>query len=130
MTEQLFKILAVCIIAAAICIILKPKNNEYALFVTLGAGALIFTVIFKNIFSTFSEVEKMLGSYGVEAEYFKVALKALGIGYITSIAADSCRDAGQSALASKAELAGKCAVWMLSLPLVVSVLKIAVGFIK
>lgn len=130
MTEQLFKILAVCIIAAAICIILKPKNNEYALFVTLGAGALIFTVIFKNIFSTFSEVEKMLGSYGVEAEYFKVALKALGIGYITSFAADSCRDAGQSALASKAELAGKCAVWMLSLPLVVSVLKIAVGFIK
>lgn len=130
MTEQLFKILAVCIIAAAICIILKPKNNEYALFVTLGAGALIFTVIFKNIFSTFSEVEKMLSSYGVEAEYFKVALKALGIGYITSFAADSCRDAGQSALASKAELAGKCAVWMLSLPLVVSVLKIAVGFIK
>ncbi len=130
MTEQLFKILAVCIIAAAICIILKPKNNEYALFVTLGAGALIFTVIFKNIFSTFSEVEKMLSSYGVEAEYFKVALKALGIGYITSFAADSCRDAGQSALASKAELAGKCAVWMLSLPLVVSVLKIAVGLIK
>ena len=130
MKEQLFKILAVCIIAAAICIILKPKNGEYALFVTLGAGALIFTVIFKNIFSTFSEVEKMLSAYGVEAEYFKVALKALGIGYITSFAADSCRDAGQSALASKAELAGKCAVWMLSLPLVVSVLKIAVGFIK
>ena len=130
MTEQLFKILAVCIIAAAICIILKPKSGEYALFVTLGAGALIFTVIFKNIFSTFSEVEKMLSAYGVEAEYFKVALKALGIGYITSFAADSCRDAGQSALASKAELAGKCAVWMLSLPLVVSVLKIAVGFIK
>ena len=72
----------------------------------------------------------MLSAYGVEAEYFKVALKALGIGYITSFAADSCRDAGQSALASKAELAGKCAVWMLSLPLVVSVLKIAVGFIK
>lgn len=130
MTEQLFKILAVCIITAAICIVLKQKNSEYALFVTLGAGVLIFVTLFKNISATFIEVQKILSTYGVDAEYFKIALKALGIGYITSFAADSCRDAGQSALASKAELAGKCAIWMLSLPLVVSVLKIAVGFIK
>ncbi len=130
MTEQLFKILAVCIISAAICIILKPKSAEYALFVTLAAGTLIFTLIFKNIFTTFLQVSKMLSSYGATEQYFSVALKALGIGYITTFAADSCRDAGQSALASKAELAGKCAIWMLSLPLVISVLETAVGFIK
>lgn len=130
MTEQLFKILAVCLITAVLCVILKQKNGEYALFATLAAGVIIIGVIFKNIAGALSSVKSMLSGYGVETEYFKVALKALGIGYITSFAADACRDAGQTALASKAELAGKCAVWLLALPLAVSVLEMAVGFIK
>lgn len=130
MTEQLFKILAVCLITAVLCVILKQKSGEYALFATLAAGVIIIGVIFKNIAGALSSVKSMLSGYGVETEYFKVALKALGIGYITSFAADACRDAGQTALASKAELAGKCAVWLLALPLAVSVLEMAVGFIK
>ncbi len=130
MTEQLFKILAVCIIAAVLCVILKPKNGEYAIFITLAAGVMIAVTVFKNIAGTLSAVENILNGYGVETEYFKVALKALGIGYITTFAADACRDAGQTALASKAELAGKCAIWLLALPLCVSVLEMAVGFIK
>lgn len=115
---------------AALCVILKQRNSEYVLFITLAAGVAVFAVLFKNIAGSIASVEQMLSTYGVETEYFKVALKALGIGYITSFAADACRDAGQGALAAKAELAGKCAVWLLSLPLVVSVLEMAVGFIK
>lgn len=130
MTEQLFKILAVCLITSVLCVILKQKSGEYALFATLAAGVIIIGVIFKNIAGALSSVKSMLSGYGVETEYFKVALKALGIGYITSFAADACRDAGQTALASKAELAGKCAVWLLALPLAVSVLEMAVEFIK
>ena len=130
MTEQLFKILAICLITAVLCVILKPKSGEYALFAALAAGVIIMGVLFKNIAGTLASVKNMLSGYGVDTEYFKVALKALGIGYITSFAADACRDAGQTALASKAELAGKCAVWLLALPLAVSVLEMAVGFIK
>ncbi|MEE1277947.1 MAG: SpoIIIAC/SpoIIIAD family protein, partial [Acutalibacteraceae bacterium] len=64
-----------------------------------------------------------------EDDYMKTALKALGICYITQFAADVCRDFGQTALASKAELAGKCAIFLLSLPLVTSIVEIAVNMI-
>lgn len=130
MTEQLFKILAICLITAVLCVILKQRNSEYALFITLAAGIVIVGIVFKNIAGSVAAVGHMLNGYGVETEYFKVALKALGIGYITSFAADACRDAGQTALATKAELAGKCAIWLLALPLSISVLEMAVGFIK
>ena len=75
-------------------------------------------------------IEQKIESYGIESDYFKVALKALGIGYITTFIADSCRDAGQANLAIKAELAGKCAIFILSVPLMLYVLDTALGFIK
>ena len=75
-------------------------------------------------------IKSYIEAYGIETEYFKVALKALGIGYVTSFIADTCRDSGQTSLASKAELAGKTAIFVLSLPILVSVLNIAVGLIE
>ena len=71
-----------------------------------------------------------LGDNGVKTEYFKIALKAVGIAYITDFIADASRDAGQTSIASKAELAGKSAIFLLSVPVLMSVLETAIGFIK
>ena len=43
---------------------------------------------------------------------------------------DACRDAGQQALASRAELAGRCAVFIVSLPLLEQILGTAAELIK
>jgi len=87
-------------------------------------------IILKNLSSPLLELKSRIESYGVESEYFKVAIKALGIGYVTSFIADSCRDSGQTSLAAKAEFAGKAAIFLISVPLLMSVLEIAVGFVK
>ena len=55
--------------------------------------------------------------------------KALGICYLTQFAADSCRDAGESALAVKAEIAGRIAVLLISLPLLSQVASTAMDLI-
>ena len=130
MSEDIFKILAVLLVAAVMSLILKQKNSEYALFVAISAGVGTALLILKNISTPIAELKSQIEAYGVETEYFKVAVKALGIGYITSFIADACRDSGQTSLAAKAELAGKAAIFIMSLPLLMSVLEIAVGFIK
>lgn len=130
MTEGIFKILAICLIAAVLCVILKQKKSEYAVLVSVAAGIIIALYVINSLALVAGTIQSALEEYGVETAYFKVALKALGIGYITSFIADACKDAGQTSLALKAELAGKSAVFLLSLPLIISVLKTAVGFIK
>ena len=130
MTGEIFKILAVLLLTASVGIILKNKNSEYALFVSLAAGVVTALIILKNLSSPLLELKSRIESYGVESEYFKVAIKALGIGYVTSFRADSCRDSGQTSLAAKAEFAGKAAIFLISVPLLMSVLEIAVGFVK
>lgn len=129
MTADLFKILAVCLIAAIICIILKPKP-EYSIFLALSAVVCIAVLIMENIALPISQIIGKLSEYSINTEYFKVALKSVGIGYVTAFAADACRDSGQTMLANCAELAGKCAIFILSLPLVFSLLETAIGFVK
>lgn len=130
MSGDVFKILAILLVSAVISLMLKQKNGEYALLVSVAAGVITAALILKHLSSSFSTLKSYIEDYGVETEYFKVALKALGIGYITSFIADACRDSGQTSLASKAELAGKAAIFVLSLPLLLSVLNIAVGLIE
>jgi len=67
---------------------------------------------------------------GLDTKYFTVILKALGICLRTGFISDACRDAGQQALASRAELAGRCAVFIVSLPLLEQILGTAAELIK
>lgn len=122
--------LAICFIATILAVILKQYKGEYALFISLVAGLIIFVYIINSIRTPLEVIKSSLSKYGINLEYFKVAFKALLIGYITSFIADACRDSGQSSLATKAELAGKCAIFILSIPLITSVLETAVGFIQ
>ena len=127
---EIFKILAVCLITAVLALVLKSYKAEYALVVILGGGVILGIYIFKGIAAPIEYIKSLLNIYSVKTEYFSVALKALGIGYVTSFIADACRDSGQTSLAAKAELAGKCAIFILSVPLIVSVLEIALGLVK
>ena len=130
MNNDVFKILAILLVAAVLCIVLRQKNGEYALLVSITTGIITALLILRHLSSSIDMIKSYIESYGIETEYFKVALKALGIGYVTSFIADTCRDSGQTSLASKAELAGKTAIFVLSLPLLISVLNIAVGLIE
>ena len=130
MRIEIFKILALLLITAAICIVLSRSNFEYALLASVIAGVIVGVMVLNNLADSFILIRDSLEEYGVNTEYFKVLIKALGIGYITNFIADTCRDSGQTSLASKAEFAGRSAIFILSVPLIIQVLKTAVGFIK
>ncbi|MBP3599620.1 MAG: hypothetical protein J6J30_00915 [Clostridia bacterium] len=130
MNGELVKILAVCLIAAVLAITVKSKSAEYAFAIAIAAGILISLRLIGIIMPAIKSFDALLQNYGVETEYLAVAIKAVGISYLTSFIADSCRDCGQISLASKAEFAGKCAIFILSLPLLISVLNTAIGFVK
>lgn len=130
MIGEVSKILAICLIGAALCIVLRQKSAEYAFGIAVTCGICVLIFILGAVSQPIKEIEERLSDYGVETEYFKVALKSVGLAYITDFIADACRDAGQVSLASKAELAGKAAIFLLSVPILMSVLETAIGFVK
>ena len=102
---EIFKILAICIITAVLAVVLKQQKGEYSLMVALAGGTVVILYIIKGVLSPIEYINERLLKSGINTEYFAVALKALGISYVTGFIADICRDSGQASLASKAELA-------------------------
>ncbi|MBP3390636.1 MAG: hypothetical protein J6L58_02990 [Clostridia bacterium] len=125
---SLVQIIGICIIAAAISVVLKEQKAEYALMVSLIASAAILILLVISVADKLLEIRNAVSSSS--ASFFLVALKALGICVLTGFVADACREAGQVSLANKAELAGRCAVFILSVPMLISLLNMALGFIK
>ena len=127
---ELLRVLAMCLLTALLAVVFKQYKSEYALFTVLAGGATVLLMAFYDLAKPLETLQNAIARYGVDTGVFGVALKALGIGYITEFIANACRDSGQTSLAAKAELAGKCAIFLLVLPLMLSVLELAVGLIQ
>lgn len=122
-------IAGVAVIAAILSAVLKRYHQEYAILVTIGAGILLLLGILSSITPILEKLEQMISLAGIEGDSLSILLKALGICFLAQFAADSCRDAGESALAAKVELAGKAAVVVLSLPLFENIASTALSLI-
>lgn len=130
MTGGVLKLLIFILLSLFAILLLKKQSSEYAFFISLAAGCTAMFFVLSVLKGGIDSVKAEIEDLGVNTQYFVIALKAVGIGYITSFVADACRDAGQSALASKAELAGKGAIFVLSIPMITGILRTAVGFIN
>ena len=122
-------IAGIAIVSAILAVMIKKYHQEYSIIISIAAGVIILFEIFSNISPAIRQINTLLSSAGLSAEYTVILFKSLGVCFLTQFAADSCRDAGESALASKVELAGKIAIVVLSLPLFEKIANTAVGLI-
>lgn len=126
---NMMTITGLAIVAVALGTVLKQKNPEYSLLLSLTAGVLILGMIITSALPLFEWIRSLFEATGAKAEYVQILFKALGLCFITQIACDACRDLGETAIASKVETAGKLSVLLVSLPLFEKILGIAGGLI-
>ena len=65
-------------------------------------------------------IQNLSDKMGVSSKFFGILLKITGIAYLTEFGANVCRDSGESAVASKVELAGKVLIISLSIPILLA----------
>jgi stage III sporulation protein AD len=126
---NIIAIAGISIIAAILAVMLKRYHQEYSIIISMAAGIIILFQIFANIAPAIAQINTLLSASGLSSEYAVILFKSLGICFLAQFSADSCRDAGESALASKVEFAGKIAIVILSLPLFERIASTAVGLI-
>lgn len=122
---MLFSIFGISIISVMICLLLKKTNPEFSMVIAIITGIFILGLIVLNMTPVFDALNSLMNNMHINNAYFKAVMKALGICYITQLAADTCRDAGYSAIAAKVELAGKICILIISLPLFENLIEIA-----
>ena len=113
---QWIQFIGIGLIGMILAVLFRQHKPEYAPLISLAAGLAVVFMLLGQLEPIFSQMEEILQQAGIGTEYIAVLLKSLGICYITQLAADTCRDAGESAIASKMELAGKITVMTLAVP--------------
>lgn len=125
-------IVAICmigIVTAFLSVMLKKHSPEYSIAAGIVAGVLIIGMIFGHITGIISQIRQLLGATKIPLEYIQILFKALGICFLTQFASDVCKDAGETALSSKIETAGKLMILIISLPLFERITSIALDLI-
>lgn len=107
-------------------VLLKERRGEMAVMISLAGGIFLFGAAVSAFVPSVEFVSEAVSSMDNSfSAYISVLLKALGIASAVQITADICRDAGESSVASKVELAGKAEILLISLPMVKELLTTA-----
>lgn len=126
---NIVSVCGVAIVAAVSAIALKKNAPETSVVIAISAGVIIFISVLSGITPLVNEVYKLINNSGVSIEYGEILLKTVGICLACQFTSDSCRDAGQSSLATRVELAAKVTVVIISIPLFEKILSVATGLL-
>ena len=118
------------ILSAVLCVIVRQYKPDAALGISLACGVLIMTAVITMLAPSVAAISELAAAAGLEGGYAQIMMKALAVCYLTQLASDSCRDAGESAIASKIELAGKAAIAVISLPVFSSLAQLVTDLIN
>ena len=122
----LIHIVAVGLVGGLLALTLRQQKPEMALLISLMTSLIIAMQVIADVGTVVSEIEEIINECGVEMKYFAVCVKAVGISYISQFAAEILRDGGETATASKVEATGKVAILILTLPVIMSFLRLCI----
>lgn len=114
---EIIKITGICIICAILSSLISQTNKEISVMLSIAAVAICALVIIGSVSDVISGLNSIFKVIGIDTAYLSVSFKALGICYVCELSSSSCRDCGESALASIIDISGKVAISLLCLPL-------------
>lgn len=118
---EIIKIVGLAIVAVVLIVIIRQQRPELAVQLSIVVGAVIFTMMLGKINSVISLMQELARRSNVSSLYMGTILKIVGVAYIAEFGAQICRDAGESAVASKIEFAAKVIVMVLAIPIIAAV---------
>lgn len=120
---DVIKVCAFCITAVVLCSFVKENNKNIALLLSIFAGSMILIYAISNIQAVVDVLKKLIEQSGINATYLNVILKVTAIVYLIEFGKGVCVDAGESALGTKLELAGKVVIVTLTIPVITTLLE-------
>ncbi len=125
--EVVIKCAAAALLSSLVCLLIKRTNPEMSMI--LSAGVIVIIVAAALGFaSSLIELAQAVRNISSGADVLITpVLKCVGIGAVTKISAELCRDSSQSSAAAAVDMAGTLCAIGVSMPLILSMLKMIGG---
>lgn len=115
---SIFSYAAIGITGAILAVTVKKTHPELAAAVSLATGLILMLGLCTSLADIFTTLKAVSESNGISGEYLSTAVKACIVAYVSQFSAELCKDAGESAVAVKIEMAGKITIVVMALPVV------------
>ncbi len=122
--DELVKIIGIGLISLIIIIIMKQYRPEFAIYISLIAGVIIFSIAMGKLSTIINLLQSISSKAGINSNFLSILLKITGIAFLAEFAVSICKDSGESAIASKIELGSKAIIISMSLPIISNLLDI------
>ena len=126
---EIVQIVGLGLIATFLVLVLKEQKPVFAFLLTIFVGVLIFLFLVGQIGRIISMLQELAANADLNMIYVETILKIIGIAYIAEFGAQITRDAGQGAIASKIELAGKVLILLMAIPIINAIIKTVIGLL-
>lgn len=117
--------IVLCIAVSLLALSLRQQRPEYAMLLSLACGLFVLFFLVGKMGNIFSQLQDLMAGLSGQSELTEIVLKALGICIVAELGSQCCRDAGETAIATKVELAAKAALVLMSIPIFQTLLEVA-----
>ena len=122
----IYQLCALAVLVAALTWILKTAGAKGAAAVPLTGGlALVFFAVYRYR-EPIAALMTLAETAGIRTS-MEMVLRMMAVGYLSTFAADICRDMGEGTLAARVELCGRAEILLLCLPFLLELFSLAWG---
>ena len=121
---EIIKIIGIGIVALAIIILMKQYKPEFALYISLLTGILILLLVMDELTGIITLINSIASDSNINSNFINILLKITGIAFLSEFAVSICKDAGETAIASKIEMGSKVIIISISIPIISGLLEI------
>lgn len=125
----IFQVVAVGILATVLAITVKKQSPEVAILISITASVLIFIMVLPMLAQAIHMVNHIGELAGGHSAYISLALRVIGVAYMAELGASVCNDAGETAIATKIDLAARGIIMVMAMPVVLDILNVVTGLL-
>ncbi len=118
------RIAAIAIVGVIMASIVKSFKPEFSIYVVLATIVIIFLMALNKLTAVFQLLSSVYGEMTYGKDFFPIIVKVLVVAYLADFTSQLCKDAGEGAIGSKVELAGKIVIFYLSMPILLAILEL------
>lgn len=127
MTLSIVQVVLLAVIGMILALVCRSKSAEMSVIISLGVCLLLMFFMVQAFDELVQFVQRIAGYMNLS--YVGVLLKLIGIAYVCEFASGLCRDAGYQAVSGQIEMAGKVAMMVISLPVMLAILDTIQNFL-
>ena len=123
MDHSILTVSALGLMGLCFTLILRQYDKELSILISAVISIFLMLFVLEHLRSFLGLIDSYLKKIQGGSFYLSILVKVLLTAYTADFTAQLCKDAGETSIAGKVELAGKIIICILASPIIVSVLE-------